>query len=72
MVVEREVVGARQNDVLTPRVDVVDQLVLSFFPCLQREGEGGGRERENVVDDGDDLNVPYSGKFSREKTFADR
>ena len=65
MVVEREVVGARQNDVLTPRVDIVDQLVLSFFPCLQREGEGGregegvgrDRERENVVNDGDDLNV---------------
>jgi hypothetical protein len=61
--IECEVVRARKDDVLAVRVDVMDQLVLSFSPCLihvrergrgerEREREGGGKD---VVDDGADI-----------------
>ena len=47
--IEGEVVGARQDDVLTVRVDGVDQLVLPFLPCLIHVGvRGEEREREKM------------------------
>jgi hypothetical protein len=70
VVIEGEVVGARKDDVLAVRVDIMDQLVLSFSPCLIYVREKGRREREkererererereagkDVVDDGADI-----------------
>ena len=51
--IEGEVVGAGQDDVLTVRVDGVDQLVLPFLPCLIHVGVRGEerqkeREREKM------------------------